>query len=483
MMRGTTLRPAAAQLGRRVVLDATWSSQASLRGWAYALAAICVLNVIASSVLLALFQAKSVFLLRPFILFKALDDSWTPMLDALDQLGRSTAVPLYSQLFFAGGVRFQYPPSSLIFLDALRHLTGASAARLIVLLNRISFCEVFLVGVASCHLFLGAVRQDRAGAMPDPRLRGSPGPSLPPWSALPPWIALASWIALALSFYPLTRGYWLGQAQTTITLLVACALLSWQRGRPALAGVLLGLCCCVKPQWGVVCVWALVRREWSLAAAAGATLAVASLVACAAYGPHQYVDYLSVISFLSRRGESYVANQSMNGLMNRLLRTGSDTVWAKQAFPAFNRIVYSTSMAVTVLLLGFALVWRHRRKATTLDLALVVLSLTMASPIAWEHHYAILLPIFALLLPVCIAERPFGRYSLACLAVAFFLTSRSINEVTDRLAASHANVLQSYLYFGAFVVLVTLYRVTSPSGVLSRGDVGASKAGAFAPSP
>jgi hypothetical protein len=438
----------------RRLLDAIRSWKNTLGGWACALGTVFFLDTIVSSALLfALFHAStSAEYAHRFFLREAHDDSWSPMLDALDHLHRSTAIPLYSQLFFREHVKFQYPPSSLVFVDALARLTGASNMRLIVLLNRLSWCEVVLVAVASWRLFLGALREDWPGELPDFRLCSSL------------CMSLASWLALAVGFYPLTRGYMLGQAQTTITLLVACALLSWQTGRPKLAGVLIGLCCCLKPQWVVMCIWALVRREWSLAVAAATTLTVVSLVACAAYGPLQYVDYLSVISFLSRRGESFCANQSMNGLMNRLLMIGSNTLWPGGAFPAFNRLVYWTTMASTVLILGAAIVWRRGRKTATIDVALVILSLTMASPIAWEHHYAVLLPIFALLLPICIAQRPFGRYTSAYLATAFFLTSQRL-DLTNALAATHANFLQSYLYFGAFMVLIVLYRTSAVSDV------------------
>lgn len=451
------LTVAAGVVWRRPLLRAVRSWQNTLRGWAYALGAVFFLDVVVTSALLfVLFHAGGAAgYARHVLRFDAGDDSWSPMLDALDHLHKSTAVPLYSQLFFVEHVKFQYPPSSLIFVDGLARLTGASTPRLIVLLNRFSWCEVFLVGVASWRLFLGALREGWPGELPDIRLRSSLG------------LSLGSWLALAVGFYPLTRGYALGQAQTTITLLVACALLAWQAGRPRLAGVLLGLCCCLKPQWGVVCVWALVRREWSLTIAAAMTLLVASVAACAAYGPHQYVDYLSVISFLSRRGESFVANQSMNGLMNRLLMIGNNTVWAKDAFPAFNRLVYSVTMASTILILGGALAWRWRQKATTMDLALVILSLTMASPIAWEHHYAVLLPIFALLSPFCIAQRPFGRYTIVYLVAAFFFTSEQLDAVTSALAASRANFLQSYRYFGALMVLFALYRASSWRGATS----------------
>ncbi len=85
----------------------------------------------------------------------------------------------------------------------------------------------------------------------------------------------------------------------------------------------------------------------------------------------------------------------------------------------------------------------------------------MASPIAWEHHYGILLPIFALFAPLCLAQRPFGRCSGWYLLSAFFLTSQRL-DLTNRLADTHLNILQSYLFFGALLMLGMLYRQTRP---------------------
>ena len=53
------------------------------------------------------------------------------------------------------------------------------------------------------------------------------------------------------------------------------------------------------------------------------------------------------------------------------------------------------------MLIGMALFWNFRKQqANVADFCLAALSFTMASPIAWEHHYGILLPILAAIVPL-----------------------------------------------------------------------------------
>jgi hypothetical protein len=144
--------------------------------------------------------------------------------------------------------------------------------------------------------------------------------------------------------------------------------------------------------------------------------------------------------------------------MNRLLFNGNNLKWLADGFPPFNPAVYAATLIAAILLLGFALFWRMNKKADVIDFALLILSLTMSSPIAWEHHYGILLPIFALFIPVCISQKVMGRYTIVYVLIAFFLTSQRLNFV-NLLADTYLNFLQSYLFFGAVMVLWLLYKV------------------------
>ena len=95
----------------------------------------------------------------------------------------------------------------------------------------------------------------------------------------------------------------------------------------------------------------------------------------------------------------------------------------------------------------------------------MALSCTMASPIAWEHHYGILLPIFAVLV-VAVEPKPLP---LGLLAAAYALASVYI-PATMLLAPTPFNFAQSYLLFAALIVLgaAALAAVGGRRGVLTR---------------
>ncbi|MDM0107898.1 glycosyltransferase family 87 protein [Variovorax sp. J22R24] len=389
------------------------------------------------------------FLLAPY----AGTDSWMPMQRAVEQLQQHPDVPLYQSLFFEQHVKFQYPLTSLLLLDVPRWVFHADLDSVILFYKVLSRFCVIAIGVVFYMLMTGAIR----AAHPDAQR-----------ARIPP---LTHAVLLALSlfsvamFYPIARSEAHGQIQTSLTLLAALALLAWQRDRPIAAGVLIAMCACVKPQWAFFVVWALFRREWKFAIAAALTGAVILGLALAAYGFDNVVGYLPVLSFLSRHGESYFINQSVNGLMHRLLFNGINLegrglLWSGTDIPPYHRIVHMATLASSALILGAAMFWRLRKRPTLIDMSLVMLSLTIASPVAWEHHYGVLFPIFAVMLPSVMQSRPFGQWTLPLFWLGFTLTSQSFVTLTNLFADSRLNVLQSYIFFGGLLVLAALYRMS-----------------------
>jgi uncharacterized membrane protein YagU involved in acid resistance len=96
----------------------------------------------------------------------------------------------------------------------------------------------------------------------------------------------------------------------------------------------------------------------------------------------------------------------------------------------------------------------------------MALSVTMASPIAWEHHYGIIFPIFAVLLASVIGHRT----RLLLLAVSYVVISNFF-PIANLLAPTVFNLAQSYLLFAALIVLALLHtaRPGWQLGFLPRG--------------
>jgi hypothetical protein len=191
-----------------------------------------------------------------------------------------------------------------------------------------------------------------------------------------------------------------------------------------------------------------------------ATAGVGGGLSLLVFGWENHLDYLHVLSRIASRGEAFYPNQSVNGLLNRLVGIGdpanyNNLEWRGDWFPPSNALVYFATLASSALFLGLAL-FRSRRGDDhdgLLDLCTIALSCTLASPIAWEHHYGILVPVFAVLLPSLVHD----ARQLICLGVAYTLASNFI-PATNLLAQTPFNVVQSYLLAGALMTLVLLYR-------------------------
>ena len=103
-----------------------------------------------------------------------------------------------------------------------------------------------------------------------------------------------SWDAMlaALFYYPVGRAFELGQIQAWICLLFSMAALAWLSGRNAMAGVLIGLICLIKPQLALFLVWGAVRREWAFVIAWGVVVLAGNLLAVAVFGWQNHLDCL-----------------------------------------------------------------------------------------------------------------------------------------------------------------------------------------------
>lgn len=423
------------------------------------LLALLTSALLVSAILAALFHkpedTTAGYMLKTLNVWKMthLADSWKPMLWALKELNANPQNPLslYDRIFFVSKVKFQYPLSSLLFLDYLKQMTSADGHAISFAMNILCWFSLIGMGFMIYYLFSdSANRYDKyqAEISLDSKKQSR---------ILFFMISLAS----VYLFYPLSRSFYLGQIQTLISCLTAAALIAWSKDRKGLAGLLVGLCCSIKPQYAVLLLWAAFRKEWKFSVSLLVTAGILQVVSVLEYGFSNVIGYIDVLRFISRNGESFFANQSVNGLMNRLLFNGNNLVWLKNSFPPYHPVVYYSTVVSSAAILGAALFWRVRQKPQLLDMALIFLSVTMASPVAWEHHYGILLPIFAVLFPAAIARRPFGAWTEAYLLTAWFLVSQKFELITDQFANTHLNFVQSYLFFGAVMVLALLYRLLS----------------------
>ena len=422
--------------------------QLPVSGFTKALVAFALLNLVVVNLVLILgLQAKlgGMSLGHTLAFLRAeqhLDDSWNAMISAYQFLKSGAMGSVYQEIFFEQRIKFQYPLSSLLIFPILeRFSTDPQAwARY---LTRFSWaflaCSVFWV----VQIFRASASATVAPAAQSARDR---------------WIQGAVVLGLALTYYPVVKAFSLGQIQVWLNALFALALLAFLKGRHASSGALCGLMCLIKPQYALFLIWGMLRKQVAFIKAFLGTILAGGGLTLVAFGPRHTLDYLRVTSFLARHGEAFYPNQSVNGLLNRLLFNGNNTEWLGHAFPPFHPAIYATTVATSVLLIVMALAWKNQAspRHQALDFCVLALVCTMASPIAWEHHYGVLLPIYAFALPLCLAPAGGWRRLAPWLAISFVLTSHVI-LATNRLADSWLNVAQSYLFFGACMLLGCLW--------------------------
>jgi hypothetical protein len=389
-------------------------------------------------------------------------DSWFPMAKAITHLTIHPNTPLYQALFFEQRTKFIYAPTSLLTMLPTKwlypenwrvaHETGDYYGQLygnaFRLMNFVSFALYLLSMILTVLIFRLQMERVRPGW----------------WSGqsrTEKALTLIAVFGLAALFFPMLRTYTLGQLQAWINGLFALALVLWLLDRRALAGLAIGLAALMKPQMGVFLVWALIRRDWRFVVGFAATFVLGCLLSVGLFGIRDHLLYPEVLRHISRTGEAFFPNQSLNGLLHRLLFNGDNLNWSFTDYAPYHPFVYyaSTASSVALLLLIFAWKWKVRRGASPLEFAAVALSATLAAPIAWMHHFGILPMIFAVATPSLLIHRPAGRRTGFWLAASYLLTA-FLYRWTNELADTPFNFLQSYVFFGAVIVLVLILATT-----------------------
>src|SRR5439155_1316024 len=72
------------------------------------------------------------------------------------------------------------------------------------------------------------------------------------------------------------------------------------------------------------------------------------------FGLADHLQYLEVLRTISRSGEAYYPNQSVNGVMNRVLGNGAPAEFSPE-FAPYHPVVYFTTLVSSLLILALAL--------------------------------------------------------------------------------------------------------------------------------
>jgi alpha-1,2-mannosyltransferase len=378
-----------------------------------------------SSVVLLPFGDKTIKSTEAFIIPAQANDSWNAMRVALENFKAKPDESIY-RVFFDREFKFQYPPSSLMFSYCVSQITpGYVMVEKVITWLSVLIMMFFVIKIYT-HFFKFS------------------------------WLAAGSLVILMLLYYPMMKAQHLGQIQAWINAMFAALFYFHIKGKLRIAGVLLGLICLIKPQCVVIAVWALIRNKKDMFFAFLAVTVAGTLAAVAIFGMQNHFDYLKVLSILSKHGEVYYPNQSLNGLLNRVFLDHQILDFSHRFLPPHNPIVYYASLIFAGVLFLSALVVPHRSRGT-LDLCIIAITTTVISPIAWEHHYGILFPIYVFVF-WGLLKTGASRWTWIFFGLSYFMCSHFFKMLNYLAYVPIANLLLSYLFFGALILLAICYK-------------------------
>ena len=366
-------------------------------------------------------------------------DSWYPMLTAADWLEAHPGEDIYQQIFFVSHIKFQYPLTALLFLHNMEMPTVEQSLRLLNLGNLV-FAALCAIGMALLTVTLA----DQLGVRgADRRLR---------------WHLVAVSVVATACFLPLLRGLALGQVQVVIDALFVLACCAHARGFSGAAGALIGLCVLIKPQMGFFVAWAVLHRVWPFLLGWMAVVATGLLASVIRFGPSWPIDFIKVLTYIDVHGEAFAPNQSVNGMVNRLLGNGDAAHWNEHGFAPFDLLVYASTQIATVVFIWVGLAFGLRTAHVRGSLCAMIVAgicFTAASPVVWDHHWGVLLPAFAFCFIALLSRNAKAGWAgpWALLAVAYFLTANDLPPL-DQLAGTWLSPLSSYILVGGLGVTI-----------------------------
>lgn len=210
----------------------------------------------------------------------------------------------------------------------------------------------------------------------------------------------------------------LGQVNTLVALVAACALLALTAGREAIGGGLIALAVVLKPYMLILVPWLAARRKLPSIAAVAAGLAVAGALPVFLYGIEG--------TLILHRDWWRTVSASTQGTLLDTRNISIASMWAKWLGigPAAAAVAVATSLA---LLLTAAVVFLRRRGVEhpdALEAGLLLAMTPIISPQGWD--YVLVLTTFALIVVVNDLDRlprlmrPLAVVSIAAMGLTLY---------------------------------------------------------------
>lgn len=387
------------------------------------------------------------------------DDSSGPLYEAIKVYLQSDK-GIYQTVFFEEKIKFQYPPTSLPLFVVLVKF-GADVKDIMSFINVLSF--VSIAGIIICLYNIVIVSYEK---FEKSSIVNSVSFKL---------ILFALIFIGTITYYPIMFGHKLGQIQVFLNFMISFSLLCWLKGQKSYSGVLLAFAVIFKPQFGLILFWALFRKEKQFVKGMLYVIIPMVVLSLIMFGIQEHFDYLSVLSYISKHGETYWPNQSLNGILNRVRVVAYTSGFDPNSFARYHIIVHMGTLISSALLIFFAFMykpkWLRNNKGEVndherlFDFVTIIIVSTIASPVAWEHHYGVFWPIFIIsfiaITNILFKNRNKETIGLfVMLGTSYLLVSNLIDYFVSTENFVPLNLLQSYIFYGGLILLafVTILR-------------------------
>jgi alpha-1,2-mannosyltransferase len=267
---------------------------------------------------------------------------------------------LYGLTFTDVGLPYLYPPFAILFLTPIAALSEVSAQ---VVWTLITLAAVIVYAVLCVRNFAAEQYQTLT--------------------------VFAVTIAFTLAMEPTESGLNFGQVNILLAMFMVLDM-NRHTGRIP-QGVLTGIAAAVKLTPLLVAVYYLTTRRVKPALVTIGTFLACNALAAVIFPQASWVYWTGTFAASDRVGVGYISNQSINGLLQRLL---GDTGSARLAWLLLAGVVALATLLVAHHLFGS---YPH------LTDALVLASILLISPISWTAHWILILP---LLLVAALPDRP-----------------------------------------------------------------------------
>ncbi|MGB8647807.1 MAG: glycosyltransferase family 87 protein [Anaerolineae bacterium] len=268
------------------------------------------------------------------------------------------------------------------------------------------------------------------------------------------------WPVVLFALYaPVRSSLGLGQQDILILFLVALSFWALSRGHDLTAAVPIAIATLVKITPGIFVLYFLWKREWRIALyTMAATLAIV-LLGLPWVGIDRWFQFVTQIFPAISTGTSYFDNQSLPGLINRLLL---DPVYAQglQSAPSVP-LLRVLNTGAELLLVGAVLFLSRGRRISrrslthALEFSLLLLIQPIISPIAWDHYYTwLVFPVTVLLAALMSSRLSLTRATLilAALGAGLWLTNIGSQDFQRFPAAWE----KSPILYGALIIFLLL---------------------------